>query len=177
MHSLIHQLLALTWSSNFENKMMHCKKIAPCNPNWVEFGHCKVFGVHKVRKGPEITSLTWKVGRSWDWKSLKMGNKRCKRRFPEQQTWWRVWQRGKGLLMVPVYKKSLCLGEMASIHPLCQIRTTYVNKENWGKNRLDGQTTSTCSKGTVSLTRSWKRLKVWTISGLWTLENYAWSLT
>ena len=42
----------------FENKMMLCKKIAPSNPNWWEFEHCKVFGVHKARKGPEITSLT-----------------------------------------------------------------------------------------------------------------------
>ena len=36
----------------------NCKKIAPSNPNWLEFGHCKVFGAHKARKRPEITSLT-----------------------------------------------------------------------------------------------------------------------
>ena len=34
------------------------RKIALSNPNWLEFEHCKVFGVHKARKGPEITSLT-----------------------------------------------------------------------------------------------------------------------
>ena len=66
----------------------NCKEIAPSNPNWLEFGHCKVFEVHKARKGPEITSLTWKVGRPWEWKSLKVGNKRCKRRFLERQKWW-----------------------------------------------------------------------------------------
>ena len=38
--------------------------------------------------------------------------------------------KGKGLLMIPVYKKSLRLGKMASIHLLCQIKTTFVNKED-----------------------------------------------
>ena len=32
-HSLIHQMFALTWSSNCENKMTHYKKITPSNPN------------------------------------------------------------------------------------------------------------------------------------------------
>ena len=30
--------------------IFNCKEIAPSNPNWLEFGHCKVFGVHKARK-------------------------------------------------------------------------------------------------------------------------------
>ena len=65
----------------FNNEMT--RKIFPSNPNWLEFEHCKVFGVHKARKGPEIISLTWKVGKSREWKSLKVGNKRCKKRFLE----------------------------------------------------------------------------------------------
>ena len=54
MHSLIHQLLALTWSSNFENKMTHCKKIAPGNPNWEEFWTIQGIWSHKTRKGFRI---------------------------------------------------------------------------------------------------------------------------
>ena len=47
-------------------------------------------------------------------------------------------------------KKSLHPGKVALIHPLSQIRMTPQNKENWEKNRLDSQITSTCSKCAVS---------------------------
>ena len=30
-----------------------CKKIAPSNPNWLEFEHCKVFGVTRPKRDPE----------------------------------------------------------------------------------------------------------------------------
>ena len=38
--------------------------------------------------------------------------------------------KAKGLQMIPVYKESLHLGKVAQIHPLSQIRTTFVNKED-----------------------------------------------
>ena len=40
-------------------------------------------GVHKARKELEITNLTWKVGRPREWNSLKVDNKRYKRRLPK----------------------------------------------------------------------------------------------
>ena len=54
------------------SQWQNCKKIAPSNPNWLEFGHCKVFGVHKARKGLEITvwHRKWEGpenGRAWKW--------------------------------------------------------------------------------------------------------------
>ena len=70
MHALIHMFRVLhnkTFSKtptillkgikkNFDDEIT--RKIAPSNPNWLKFEHCKVFGVHKARKGPKITSLT-----------------------------------------------------------------------------------------------------------------------
>ena len=38
--------------------------------------------------------------------------------------------KGKGLLMILVYKESLHFGKMALIHLLCQIKMTFVNKED-----------------------------------------------
>ena len=50
----------------------NCKKIAPSNPNWLEFRHCKVFGVHRPEKDPRL--LFWhgkwedpENGRNWKW--------------------------------------------------------------------------------------------------------------
>ena len=38
--------------------------------------------------------------------------------------------KGKGIIDDPSLQRELTSGRMALIHPLCQIRMTYVNKEN-----------------------------------------------
>ena len=83
MHALIHMchvlynkafkknpIILLRGHQNFQ--WQNCKEIAPSNPNWLEFGHCKVFEVHKAEKGPEITIWHGKWedpenGRVWKW--------------------------------------------------------------------------------------------------------------
>ena len=74
---------------NFNDEIT--RKIALSNPNLLEFEHCKRFetttseGIwsSQGQKKPEITSLTWKVEKPLEWKSLKVVNKRSKKRFPK----------------------------------------------------------------------------------------------
>ena len=94
MHTLIHMCRVLH-SYAFPKKpyysvkryrsfqMTKLQEIVPSNPNWLEFGHCKIFEVHKARKGHEITVLTWKMRRPREWKKLKVDSKRYKRRLPK----------------------------------------------------------------------------------------------
>ena len=94
MHALIHMFCVLhnkTFSKTptillkgiqkFDDEIT--RKIALSHPNWLEFEHCKVFGVHKVGKGSKITSPTWKIRKPQEWKSWKVDAKRCKRRLPK----------------------------------------------------------------------------------------------
>ena len=39
-------------------------------------------------------------------KTMRVDNKRCKRRLPKWRKWWSAWQKEKGLLMIPVYKEN-----------------------------------------------------------------------
>ena len=43
------------------------------------------FGVHKARKGPEITSLTWKVERPREWKSWKVATRDAREDYPNDE--------------------------------------------------------------------------------------------
>ena len=62
-HSLIHQMFALTWSSNCENKMTHYKKLPLVILIDWSFGHFKGFGVTRPERDLESSSWTWQVRR------------------------------------------------------------------------------------------------------------------
>ena len=47
-------MFSLTRSSNCENKKTHYKKIAPSNPNWLEFWTFQGIWSHKIGKGTRI---------------------------------------------------------------------------------------------------------------------------
>ena len=36
-------------------------------------------------------------------KTMRVDNKRCKRRLPKWRKWWSAWQKKKGLLMIPIF--------------------------------------------------------------------------
>ena len=61
---------------------------------------------------------------------LESGQQEMQEKIAQMMKWWRTWQKEKRLLMIPVYKESLRLRKMASIHLLWQIKTTFVNKED-----------------------------------------------
>ena len=63
-HSLIHQMFALTWSSNCENKMTHYKKIAPSNLNWLEFWTFQGIWSHKTEKRSRIVKSNMENGKT-----------------------------------------------------------------------------------------------------------------
>ena len=61
---------------------------------------------------------------------LKSGQQKMQEKIAQMTKMVTSLIKGKGLLMIPVYKKGLHPEKVAQIHLLSQIRTTFVNKED-----------------------------------------------
>ena len=71
-----------------------------------------------------------KSGKTLRMEKLESGQQEMQDKIAQMTKWVTNLTKGKGLLMIPIYKESIHLGKVAQIHPLSQIRTILVNKED-----------------------------------------------